>query len=614
MLRAYDTMKFFFPLIFCSFFCLNLSSNLCAQTPCESGFAGVYPCNHVDLLFHAGVEQMEGATSNEIWGWTDSLYMKEYVIVGLSNGVRFYDISNPLTPVYLGRLPSHTGNSIWRTFRQNNNMLFVGSEASGHGMQVFDLTRLRNVANPPELFTEDAHYPGFGKCHTLAILEGHPYAYCCGTNSYSGGLHVVDISNPLVPVLAGGFAEDGYIHEAQIVRYNGPDPDYTNRIIAFCYSGNNPIAMTIVDATDPLDMSIISTIGYPGGSYCHQGWLTQDGGYVIMNDETDEMNGLTQYTRTIIIDVHDLDAPVYMGDHMGTTEAIDHNLIITGNLAFQSNYTAGLQIMDLTNIADTTMNMIAYFDHYPFSDDTAFDGEWMSYPYFSSGVIAVSDLHDGFFLVRPNFVNVDANDFCVTGSGYLSLEMIEGFTGPYDIEISGLPQGTILNWEWLDDRHVICEVTNWPQVSAQYDINIHVDGFMHHSVTTLQWSAFAENWYYLDNDNDGFGSGEAVLQCPQSGYTEVNGDCDDSNPTVYPNAPGTFDDIDNNCNSVLDPDEIYFCADITNDGWITVADVLLFGEEYGCTGMCIADFNEDEIVDVQDLIILLADFSEECQD
>lgn len=614
MLRVIDTMKLFLPVFWCCFFLIAASNPFYAQTPCEAGYAGSYPCQHVDLLFHAGIEAMAGATSNEIWGWTDSLDMKEYVIVGLSNGVRFYDISNPIAPVFLGRLPSHTGNSIWRTFRNNGNMLFIGSEASGHGMQVFDLTRLRNVANPPVVFTEDAHYPGFGKCHTLAILEGHPYAYCCGTNSYSGGLHVVNISNPLAPVLAGGFNEDGYIHEAQIVRYNGPDTEHNDRIIAFCYSGNNPPAMTIVDVTDPLDMSILSTIAYPGGSYCHQGWLTEDSGFIILNDETDEYNGLVNNTRTIILDVHDLDAPTYMGDHLGTTEAVDHNLYVIGNLAFQSNYTAGLQIMDLTHIADTTMSMIAYFDHYPATDATSFDGEWMNYPYFGSGVIAVSDIDNGFFLLRPNFTTIETTSFCAANTGTMALEMIEGFTGPYDIEILGLPEGTSINWIWIDDRHMNAEVSGWPLVDSTYQITIQVDGSHHRSTSVLQWSTLAPEWGYADSDHDGYGAGEAMLICPSEGYVAINGDCNDTDPTTYPNAPGTFDGVDNNCSTVLDPDEVNFCADITNDGWVTIADLLLFGELYGCDGTCVADYNLDGAVSVADLMILLADFSEPCQD
>ena len=175
-----------------------------AQTLCEDGYAGEYPCQNVDLLAHVAPETIGGASTNEVWGWTDPLDGTEYALLGMSTGVGFFDLSTPTQPIYLGRLPSHTSNSLWRTLRTYQNYLFVGSEASGHGLQVFDLTLLRNVINPPLVFAETAHYNQFGKCHSLVIDENSGYLFACGTNTYSGGLHVVNIQNPLAPVIAGG--------------------------------------------------------------------------------------------------------------------------------------------------------------------------------------------------------------------------------------------------------------------------------------------------------------------------------------------------------------------------------------------------------------------------
>ncbi|MFM1998450.1 MAG: hypothetical protein RL204_397, partial [Bacteroidota bacterium] len=266
------------------------SLNIKAQTPCEAGNAAGYACENIDLWSHVPptVFGTASTTTNEVWGWTDPLDGTEYVLLGASNGVAFFDISNPLEPFYLGLLPTHTSNSLWRTLRTFNNYMFVGSEANGHGMQVFDLTRLRNVANPPENFTEDAHYAGFGKCHTLVVHEESGMLYACGTNTFSGGLHIVNVNNPLAPVLAGSYDLDGYTHEAQVMTYNGPDADYQGDVIVFCYNGNNPANLTIVNATDPSDVTTVSITGYDGSAYCHQGWLTEDGKYLLMDDELDE--------------------------------------------------------------------------------------------------------------------------------------------------------------------------------------------------------------------------------------------------------------------------------------------------------------------------------------
>jgi hypothetical protein len=66
---------------------------------------------------------------------------------------------------------------------------------------------------------------------------------------------------------------------------------------------------------------------------------------------------------------------------------------------YQSNYRAGLRILDTENIADAILEEVAYFDVYPSSNSAQFDGTWSNYPYFPSGVIAVSHIQEGLFLL-----------------------------------------------------------------------------------------------------------------------------------------------------------------------------------------------------------------------
>lgn len=595
-------------------FLFSLNTGL-AQTLCENGFAGIYPCQNVDLLAYISVESLGGASTNEVWGWTDPLDGKEYVLLGTSTGVRFFDIETPASPVYLGRLPTHTFNSIWRTLRTYNNYLFVGSEASNHGLQVFDLTRLRNVDNPPEVFTEDAYYSGFGKCHTLVIHEESGYLFACGTNTYSGGLHIVNIQNPLAPVIAGGYDLNGYTHEAQVMTYNGPDTDYTGRTIAFCYNGNNGEPLTIVDVTDPTDAMTISTTNYPEKHYCHQGWLTADGAYMLMDDEIDESTeGYTQ-TRTLIWDMHDLDEPLFMGEHWGTTEAIDHNQYIIGNLAFQSNYTAGLQILDVTDIADTLLKQVAYFDHYYVNNATSYDGQWMNYPYFASGVVPCTDIDNGLFLLEPNFIHLQyAQELCSTDTLQVHILLEEGFTGPFNVTLSGLPEG--LGFEINEGQDTLfLTIAGFENVSGDITFDVAVQGayFSYHRVASIHVTP-AVPWY-ADMDGDGFGNSESFsLSCVAiPGTSAVGGDCDDSSSEIYPGAPGTSDNLDNNCNSIIDPDEVNQCADLDGDFLITVNDMFLMIGNNGCMGPdCLGDINNDGMVSVQDLLMLIADFGEYC--
>ncbi|MFT5249454.1 MAG: choice-of-anchor B domain-containing protein [bacterium] len=381
-----------------------ISPFLIAQTPCENGMAGEYPCNGYDLQSFISLEEMDGIRGNDSWGWTDPDNGNEYAIMGLKNGTAFIDISDPINPIYLGKLPTHTGESIWRDIKVYENHAFIVSEASNHGMQVFDLTRLRSVPSPPETFTEDAHYDGFGSSHNIAINEESGYAYSVGDNTFSGGAHFIDISDPINPTAAGGYSGDGYTHDAHIVTYNGPDTDYIGKEI---YVGSNEDRVVIVDVTDKNNPQHIASVSYPNFSYTHQGWLTEDFSYYILGDEADEIDfGFN--TKTIILDLTDLDNPIHSFDYNGPTLATDHNGYVKGDLFYLANNAAGLRVIDISDISNGNMTEIGYFDSHPINDFAGYQGIWSTYPYFESGNIVISD-REGFLVVKSSTLAIEEN-------------------------------------------------------------------------------------------------------------------------------------------------------------------------------------------------------------
>ncbi len=377
-----------------------------SQTPCDGGMAGAYPCSGYDLQAHMPLSVFNASSSNDSWGWTDPQDGIEYALVGLNNGTAFIDISDPVNPIYLGKLPTHTSSTTWRDVKVFNNYAFVVSEAGGHGMQVFDLTRLRAVNNPPVIFTEDAHYDGFGSAHNVVINEDTGYAYGVGTNSYNGGPHFVNIQDPLNPVAEGGYSGSNYSHDAQVVIYNGPDTDYTGHEI---YVGSNENHVAIVDVSDKGNPTLISSVTYTNDAYTHQGWFTEDLKYFIVGDELDEMNfGFN--TKTLVFDLTDLDNPTHHFDHFGETTAIDHNGYTKGDKYYAAHYKAGMRVLDISNIDGQSFSEVGYFDTYPPNDSADFEGAWNVYPYFESGNIIISNyLSGGFFLVKES--DLGLNDF-----------------------------------------------------------------------------------------------------------------------------------------------------------------------------------------------------------
>jgi choice-of-anchor B domain-containing protein len=375
-------------------------------TPCVNGMAATFPCRNVDLASFLPLASIGGGTGNDVWGWTDPATNKEYALMGRSSGTAFVDISDAENPVYLGNLPTHSVDSVWRSIKVYANHAFIVSEAANHGMQVFDLTRLRNLPSPaPVTFSETAHYNGFSRAHTITINERTGFAYANGVTAYADaaankcarGLHMIDVRNPVQPVFAGCFDADGYTHDSQCVTYNGPDADYRNREICF---NSNEDTLTIVDVTDKKSPRQLSRTIYDGSAYTHQGWLTDDHSLFLVDDELDEQKLKTK-TRTHIFNVSDLDAPSITGFHEGTTTAIDHNLYILGRYAYQSNYRSGLRVLDISQAATATLQEVGYFDVYPADDLPNFNGTWSNYPFFKSGVVIVSGIEQGLFMLRP---------------------------------------------------------------------------------------------------------------------------------------------------------------------------------------------------------------------
>ena len=366
------------------------------DVPCRDGMAGPYPCHDVDLKSFLPHAAIGGGSGNDIWGWTDPVTGREYAIVGRSSGTAFVDISTPSQPVYVGNLRARTVNSTWRGIKVFANHAFIVSEALNHGMQVFDLTRLRGVT-APATFADTAHYAGFGSTHTLAINSQTGFAYAAGTRTCEGGLHVVDIRSPGSPRAAGCFSFDGYTHETQCVIYAGPDRRYQGREICF---NSNEDTLTVVDVTDKHEQVELSRIGYGGSAYTHQGWLTEDHRFFLVNDEGDETT-FRHPTRTWIWDVTDLAEPVIASRYDGPTPSIDHNLYIRGHLVYESNYRSGLRVIDASEVARGVLREVGFFDIYPLDDLPAFNGAWTSFPFFASGSVAINGIEQGLFVVSP---------------------------------------------------------------------------------------------------------------------------------------------------------------------------------------------------------------------
>ena len=372
------------------------------KSNCENGLAGIYPCNGYDLLSRIPIEYFGSVEGNDSWGWTDSLDGKEYALMGLDDGTAFVDISDPESPKYLGKLPSSTANSSWRDIKVYKNYAFIVSEAAGHGLQVFDLSKLRSVKTE-QIFASDVNLNDFGNAHNIAINEDSGFAYVLGSNLFDGGPAFIDINSPLNPSIIGGYSFSSYTHDAQVVKYNGPDIRFKEKEILF---GSNSIGgennqIIILDVTDKKNPKLISSIEYSNAGYTHQGWLSDDHKYFFLGDELDELI-IGHRTKTRVFDIQSLENPKIHNIYYGQLASIDHNLYVKESKLYLANYTAGMRVVDIIDINDKELQEEGFFDTYPSDNSTNFFGAWNVYPFFSSGVILISDINSGLFIVKPS--------------------------------------------------------------------------------------------------------------------------------------------------------------------------------------------------------------------
>lgn len=378
--------------------------------PCDDGMAaGMFPCDGIDMMSFIPHGDLGTTFANDMWGWTDPATGQEYALLGAGEGTVFVDITDAKRPDVLGILPTQTSdNFFWRDIKVFEDHAFIVSEDNGHGMQVFDLTQLRDWDGTYTFYENTAHYDGINSAHNIAINEDTGFAYAVGvrgTGSCDGGLHMIDISDPANPTFAGCFGDNGYVHDAQCVIYEGPDARYQGHEICFNSNavgayGSSDHFVDIVDVTDKESPVSIGRSNYPNAGYSHQGWLTPDQQFFLHGDEGDEViHGLNTTTR--VWDMTDLENPTLLNAFENDTTSIDHNIYTKGRLSFHSNYSSGLRVYDNRNIADGELSELAYFDVHPDDDDADFEfGTWGNYPYFDGNVVAATGMERGLFILR----------------------------------------------------------------------------------------------------------------------------------------------------------------------------------------------------------------------
>jgi Zn-dependent metalloprotease/subtilisin-like proprotein convertase family protein len=116
----------------------------------------------------------------------------------------------------------------------------------------------------------------------------------------------------------------------------------------------------------------------------------------------------------------------------------------------------------------------------------------------------------------------------------------------------------IFNWTSFPNNEVIPSVPDpivHPEGSTTYTLTIETLGCT--STSSIQ-ADIVPDVYYADTDGDNFGNIEStILNCfTPPGYVADSSDCDDSNAAIYPGATEIINNMDDNCNGIIDTDTL----------------------------------------------------------
>ncbi len=317
---------------------------------------------------------------SDIWGYA-APDGSEYAIVGLYNGVSVVDVTDPETPTELFFFPG--ANSIWRDIKTWDGYAYVTNESS-NGVMVIDLTQLPANASA---YNWTPNIPGYGNlssCHNIWIDE-FGYAYLVGCNLNSGGMIYVDcFTEPGVPVVAG-VGPSVYAHDV----FTRNNVAYSSEV----YQG----VFSIYDVSDKNSTQILGS-QETGGNFTHNAWLSDNDQYLFTTDEIS--NGpVGSYDVSDPTDVQELDQfrPLEtLGEGV-----IPHNVHVWDDWIIISYYTDGCIIVDGSNPGNLVE--VGNFDTF-IPTSSGFNGAWGAYPFLPSGLVLVSDIGNGMYVLEPNYV------------------------------------------------------------------------------------------------------------------------------------------------------------------------------------------------------------------
>ncbi len=309
------------------------------------------------------------------------------------NGAFIYDISNPDAPVLANWYNPGNNQQFLEAIVVGNRGYFGSGTGSG-GVHIVDLT---NPYIPVLLGVVDsAHGNGHNIIHEMMVINQGGAMYLLENyNSLSTTkiLKFINITDPANPVFKWDFSpiDTTWVHAFHVRR---------NRLYTSGWGGK----IEIYDIGNLAIQAPVLLGAISGNSTNHSTWTSEDGNYLYSCRET--------YDGDVrVYDVHDPTQPflvrsIKAGD-LGINAITPHNPVVMGNYLYVAWYQAGVQVFDLTD--PTFPKRVGQYDTFaptfapPEAEKQALinAGPWDIFCGSPNGLTALPSSYDGNWAVYP---------------------------------------------------------------------------------------------------------------------------------------------------------------------------------------------------------------------
>ena len=337
---------------------------------------------NVELLFHWGEDSLVGSeifdnTYNEVWGVV--LEGREYAIIGSTAGTHIFDVTSTgnISEVAFVAGKVQGTEIIHRDYHDYQNYLYAVSDEGASSLQIIDISTLPDSVS---LVYDSSDL--FERSHNIFIDTATAKLYTTNGNIYT-------LDDPLDPK---------FLYNTSLLSCHDMYVQNDTAYINGGYSGFIIVdfSQTTIDNQEHEVLGSLPT--YPDQGYNHSGWLTADGKYYAMADETWGM-------RMKMLDLSDflnIEVIALFGSYIDEN-SIPHNQIISGNYLYTAYYHDGLYVHDISNPSNPIL--VGYYDTFLPDHHDSYMGAWGVYPFLPSGKILLSDMQTGLYVFDINYDN-----------------------------------------------------------------------------------------------------------------------------------------------------------------------------------------------------------------